>query len=151
MNVEDGAWVTYVGPSTASGPSFGDEGQALAVTAAYAHVQWRTGSKLGQIDMVATEDYAPGSGVVPERHPDELNALDFVEPGLDALGRLEAIGALAPLSAVAEEAVQLVHARVRQSPGIAQVLAGMDPEDGDAVVEKASSYLLHQAMGDAGD
>lgn len=152
MTAPDGAWVTYVGPSTPDGPSFGDAGQALAVTAAYAHVQWRTGAKLGQVDMVLTEDYAPGSGVVPERAPEDLDALGFREPGIDLSGSpvdaLEALGALAPLSATAEEAVRLVHTSVRRSPGVAQVLAGMDPEDGDAMVQQASDYLLRQAMGD---
>lgn len=157
MTTEDGAWVTFVGPSTAGGPSFGDEGRALAAGPGYAHVQWRTGGRIGQVDMVLAEDYAPGSGLVPERTEADLDALGFREPGMDLsldgdpVGALESLGALAPLSAAAEEAVQLVHGAVRRSPGMVRLLAGLDPEAGDFAVEQTSRYLLREALGGEAD
>jgi hypothetical protein len=154
--IYDGAKVSYVGMTGPDNPEIGDAGTVLSATAAYAHVQWRTGRRLGQVDLVHSADLVAGEPVVdpmendlsmsaPERRVAVRELLDCGPSAV--LAALSEAGVLASLAAAAEQASEDLTARLHGDPILGQALAGADPEDRQQVLAILGPYLLRQACG----
>jgi hypothetical protein len=151
----DGASVSYIGMTGHDQPAVGDVGQVLSATASYSHVQWHTGDRVGQVDLVDNADLADdqpdGTDLLGDSlaaPPQQFAAHELLDIGPAAvLGALSDVGALAPLAAVAEEASVRLAGRLASDPTLRRLLAGADPEDRQQVLDIIAPYLLRQAHG----
>jgi hypothetical protein len=150
----DGARVSYIGMTGQEQPAVGDRGKVLSSTASYSHVQWHTGARAGQIDMVDNADLVD---VEPQGDPldDALDAPpsrfavhELLDMGPAAvLSALSEAGALAPLASAAEEASERLASRLGSDPTLGRFLAGTDSEARQRVLDIVTPYLLRQASG----
>jgi hypothetical protein len=134
----------------------GTRGRVLRCTASYAHVQWAEGVKAGQVDLVPTEDLdrlSTSSNAVTASLDDslEVGSLISVASAQEAyeetgggglISHLASGGYLASYSSVAEEALQLLTARLQQDAVLRQLTSSMDPEEADEVYRLAARTLL---------
>lgn len=156
--VNEGSRAIYVGPPSPDGLSTGDAGVVLALAShTAAHLQ--VGSR---IFLVETEDLTPQSHMASR---DPLD--DSLEVGLstfavrqvyDAEGSTGVINAMAQLGhltdfgEIAEEALAMVAARIRQDPSFRAVLASLDEDEGEGVLRLAAACLVRDAFQvDAGE
>jgi hypothetical protein len=168
MSLHESQRVSYVGFPKTSGLGVGDEGVVLSVSGDAAHVRWASGARVGQIDLVDGIDLAPRSAA-KQAEASLVHAFDdslgygppvvhtavretFDETGPEGLfTALVNEGHLGALSSVAEEALGVVAARVREDEAMRQVLAGLEPEEGEALVALTASVVLRDAFGAPGD
>lgn len=160
MTLRDAQRVSYVGPER-SGLALGDSGVVLSASGDAAHVQWATGARADQVDFVSADDLVPvgktPSHTTASAFEDSLTYGTMVtvavretydesgEVGL--LNALSAEGHLAGLSSVAEEALTLVASRLREDDALRQVLAQLDAEEGEALINLTAAVLLRDAFG----
>lgn len=162
----NGDQVQYTGPAT-GGLVPGVRGRTLSCTASYAHVQWIEGARAGQVDPISNDDLEPVRALANAiGYPNAVTAsLDdslevgalfslasaqeaYEETGSEGLvSHLASGGFLASYSSVAEEALQLITARLQQDQALLQLTASMDPEEADEVYRLAARTLLS----DSGD
>lgn len=157
--MHNGGKVVYVGGD--EDPGYGAHGHVLSCTAAYAHVQWLEGPHQGRVGLYMAEDLdeAPASrSIVTASLDDSLEVGSLVslasaqeayeETGGEGLvSHLASAGHLAAYSQVAEEALQLITARLQQDPVLHQLTSSMDPEEADEVFRTAA----HMLLSDSGD
>lgn len=153
----DGQVITYTGEPR-QGVRSGDQGKALVISPTYVHVMFHTGAAAGQVVMCDRND-------LESARRDEVTASldDSLEFGFEAtaaqdldegdgvlgvVASLDERGYLAPLSDAADEAIALVASRVRQDHGIRQVLAGLDADSGELVIQHAAMSVLRDALQD---
>lgn len=156
--LHDGCRVAYTGlPRGPLVPD--DEGTVLVSSGTAAHVQWRTGSLVGQVSLEEVQDLA----VLGSRmHPVEAALDDSLEvAGLGTFtarqivdeGGSEALlnamvdsGHLSAFASIAEEALTLVSGRIRSAAGFRAVIAHLDPGEADEMVRLASAALIRDAF-----
>lgn len=156
--IHDGTRVYYTGPQ--DGPlAHGDQGSVLAVSGHAAHVQWRTGSLAGQVDLYDTDDLQPlgtRQGTLEDTLDDSLDIaglgtftarqiIDDTGPtGL--LNAMADAGHLAAFQDIAEEALALVAERIRTSASFTALAAHLDEDEADHMVRLASATLIRDAF-----
>lgn len=158
--MHNGGKVVYVGDAD-DGPGYGVHGHVLSCTAAYGHVQWLEGPQQGQVGLYMVDDLEdapmPRSAVTASLDDSlEVGSLVSLASAQEAyeetgghglVSHLASAGHLAAYSSVAEEALQLITARLQQDPVLHQLTSSMDPEEADEVFRTAAHLLLS----DSGD
>lgn len=153
--MREGAKVAYTGTET-GGMAVGDRGKVVVVDGTVCHVLWTSGSKEHQI----TPHYE--SSLVSISATSDFGLDDSLEVGglmtfsarnsFDAGGSVQVVdemaemGHLASFSEIAEEAIALVAARVRQDPSFRAVTAELDEDEADEVFRLASACLIRDAF-----
>lgn len=150
----EGQRVAFVGDPQ-DGLQVGDCGKVLSSAEEGSHVLWSSGSRTGEVFLVENLDLVT-SGATPRTY-DDLDsgslvtiAVRDVYEGMGHVGLLNALndeGHLATFAPIAEEAMQMVAARIRQDPSIGEVLASLDSDEGQEFVTLAVSVLLRDAFG----
>lgn len=152
MSVFDGARVAYAGEE-GDGLSVDDRGRVLVAGMTGSHVLWQSGGLSGQITLTANHELTVLHGARPCDSLDSGGLVAFAvrevyDQGGDAglLNALNDEGHLATLGSLAEEALGLVAARLREDPSFKEVLAQLDPDDGAEFVAFAASVVLRDAF-----
>src|SRR5690606_9284029 len=156
MTFREGQRVAYVGDGDHDLLP-GDRGKVASAERDASHVLWTTGAQAGNIIFHSNFDLiSEGKG----SRPTTVDSLDgplvsvavrdtferFGSTGL--LNALNDEGHLSAFSGIAEEALEMVATKVRQEPAFREVLAQLEPEEGDEVVILASLALLRDAFGE---
>lgn len=153
MSFREGQRVAYVGDG-GNDLKPGDRGKVLSAEAGAAHVLWMSGEQTGSIifhdnyDLVAqssdssydTDFY--GSPLV-------TTAVRKVYDKGGSVGLLNALneeGHLAVFTPIAEEAMSIVAARIKEEPAFIEVFNHLDSEEADGFVNLASWVLLRDAF-----
>lgn len=156
----EGSQVTHIG----TGELFGHTGKLLARAGHGGHVKWASGPQLGCVTMVDIDDLVPArvaTRSATER--DELeDSLDVGGLSFSAVQHMQAIegtvgvlhfaansGYLTNFADIAEDVFLHTAGQLRQDPAFREVLAQLDENDGDALVQLATRSLLRDAFGDA--
>jgi uncharacterized protein YoaH (UPF0181 family) len=152
----EGQGVIYVGLA-AEGLQPGDKGRCLLRDNRAAHVLWSTGGLAGQESLVYADDLSAEA---------QQRAASLVEDSLEfaslqtfsvrdvyetqgeagVINAMAQLGHLAAFSDIAEEAIALVAARIRQDPSFREVTATLDEEEGESVIRLASACLIRDAF-----
>lgn len=154
----EGQRVAYCGDGD-HGLQVGDRGKVLSAAGNHSHVMWTTGARSGEVTLT------DNLGLVTSTHAaqtyDDLDAGSLVtiavrdvydnEGGVGLLNALNEEGHLATFAPIAEDAVSMVAGRIRQDPSIQEVLAHLDPDEGDEFVVFAASILLRDSFGGGED
>jgi hypothetical protein len=160
-SIPEGAKVSYTGGHNRDAIDIGDEGKVLSNGHGVCHVIMRTGSRVGEVFMVSTEDLTV---LASPRHAIDDSLLDgsMDEPSLvhtavrsvyDRHGEKGLITALAnrgelpDFFEVAEEAVQHVIATVRRDPFMIRVLAELDDEEGENFIQSLAVSAIDEVIG----
>lgn len=153
----EGQRVSYVGDGD-HGLQPGDRGKVLSAEADSAHVLWTTGRQAGNLlfhdnyDLVAEGAGRDSTHTIDSFHePLVSTAVRSTFDRYGSAGLLNALneeGHLAVFAPIAEEAIQMVAARIREEPAFQEVLAHLDPQEGDEVVSVAAFVLLRDAFGE---
>lgn len=151
--ISEGTSVRYCGDSIGKEADLDldDRGKVVSATPTHSHVVWRTGALAGQITLTANLD------LVVMRQPTD-DSMDGPLVSISAKAVYERGGATALLNAmvdgghttdfsvIAQEALALVQARIRQDPSFRSVLATIDAESGADLISLASVSLLRDAF-----
>lgn len=156
MMLRDGMKVAYVG-HPADGLDIGDEGVVMQAGSTGSHVKWRTGGRRDQIELVANDELVAHNDAAESLVSDSLEGglgLDvqsaYERKGVvGVLNKLAEEGHCAAFETYAEEAMRLMATRIRQDPSFVEVLASLEPEDGEALVDHAMRTLVRDAFGDS--
>lgn len=148
----EGAKVSFVG-SEYDGDrlTVGDTGKVLSNGGSASHVLWSTGEREGEITLTANGDLLSEGGQTV--HHEALVSMAvrdvFDRRGHEGLLRVLANeGYLAAISPVAEEALGLVTARIREDAAVQEVLASLDEDEGEGFVSFAALAMLRDAFGE---
>lgn len=158
--MREGSKVSYTGMD-ADGVSLGDQGAVLAASGPRAEVMWYTGSRTNQVTIVDEFDLVVTGSRVSDGLEDSLEVGGLVtfsarhaydEGGEVAiLNQMADAGHLAAFADIAEEALSMVAARLRQDASFRAVTAQLDEEEAEGVLRLASSCLIRDAFGDGAD
>jgi hypothetical protein len=163
MTLPEGARVSYVGYGTRDGLALEDSGKVLLSSATASHVLMATGQRSGDICLVANDDLVVtrAASTSASELDDSLSEGSLVTTAardtfdrygsVGLINALNAEGVLSCFDGIAEEALGLVAARIRHDPAIRCVLAELDDEDAEEVVQHATATLLRDAFGYEGD
>lgn len=171
--LREGRLATFVG----EGPDFGTQAEVISLEHQAAWVRFVTGARTGEIDLIEDADLVPAeprsryaSASVPVAVPQTVVAArDDLDDSLDVglpirvgvaqvqatqgtLGLLTMLatrGDLHRLSTAVDEAFVVVANRIRQDPHLRQILAELDDDDAEKLVQMASLTLLHSAFGES--
>ena len=140
----------------------GSLGRVIAVSGTAAHVQWTSGPKTGQIDLVEQNDLVPDRPTVTAQASSFDMALDMVSPtdtiqvratydeqGEEGLvNALSETGHLAMFSEYVEDAISTLSSRLRQDPSLMTVLSELDSDEADGLVGRVAALLLTDRLGE---
>lgn len=156
--ISDGSRIEYIGLKTEH-LNPGDQGSVLAVSGRAAHVQWRTGSRAGEVTLEDSDDLHPlGSRqmAVEAALDDSLEVAGigtvtarqiYDEGGSRALlNAMADSGRLASFQDIAEEALALVASRIRSSESFAALSSHLEEDERDDLVRTASAALIRDAF-----
>lgn len=151
--VGDGDAVSYAGADDPrrTGPVRGDRGVVLSATLDDAHVMWRTGSRLGRVDLVAVDELRAHAGPDPLVDSLEFGPRVAVRDVFDQGGEgglvaaLAEAGVLSGVTQIAEDVTAMAAARVRAD--LASVLSQLDPDDAESVVGTVTAACMREALG----
>lgn len=161
IHVPEGARVAYAGPANRDNIGIGDEGRVLVTTPHTCHVIMRTGSRQGQVFQIPPEDLtvlaAPRHAVDDSLSDGTLDEpISFVTTAVrkayDRGGEKGLITALAnrgelpDFEPVAEEAVQQLVASVRNHPVVIRVVAELDEEEGESLIQTLAVSAINEAL-----
>jgi hypothetical protein len=161
ISILEGAKVSYTGGHHRDAIDIGDEGKVLRSTNGVCHVIMRTGSKVGEVVMVSSEDLTV---LASPRHAIDDSLLDgsLDEPTLVTTavrsvyerqgekGLITALanrGELPDFFEVAEQAVQQVIATVRRDPIMIRVVAELDDEEGENFIQSLALSAIDEVIG----
>lgn len=153
----DGDAISYIG----EGELFGAQGQLLLTAGRGGHVKWATGPRVGQVDLVDRDDLVSSgrarTAVVRDELDDSLEVGSITTTGIrhvqdeegtvGVLNFMASSGHLSGFAGIAEEALGVVAHLVRQDPGMREVVAQLDDDEGEALVQLAATALLRDAFG----
>jgi hypothetical protein len=156
--VREGDRVTYTGPQTDYTELQPGAAGKILVHASSTHVHLQGSS--GAVYLVSLDDLAPmGRTAAADPLEDSLEvggistfAVREVYETDGETGVINAMATLGHLSAfgeIAEEALMLVTARIRQDPSFREVLAHLDDEEGESVLRMAAACLVRDAFHEA--
>lgn len=148
----EGSHVSFVG-SEYDGDrlTVGDEGKVLSNGGSASHVLWATGDREGQITLTANNDLLAAEGQSVHHEALVSMAVRDVYDRRGNSGLLRVLaneGHLAAISPVAEEALELVTARIRDDAAVQEVLASLDDDEADGFVSFAALALMRDAFGE---
>lgn len=161
MAIHDGRKVSFVGDPSPDGLAIGDTGKVIAGQGEISHVMWDSGRRTGSVTVEADEDLVVQASprTTAATLDDSLDDGSLVtvsvretyDDGGDValLNALASAGHLSTMQSYAEEAQALIASRIRTDPSFREVLAQLDPEEGDSLVGLASAVLLRDAFSDA--
>lgn len=155
--IVEGSKVIYAG-DTDPFQDVGVSGKVIALSGQAAHVQWLTGPKAGQIELVGQHELLPDRNQ-HQAEAQPLNSFDntldmpatetisvratYEDLGEDGLvNALSEVGHLAMLTEYADEAVGHLVSRVRQDPALGEVLAQLEPDEADGLARRVAAVLL---------
>ena len=155
--MREGSKVAYTGPEE-HGLQVGDRGKVLAVDGQVCHVLWSTGARQNQADALYE-----GSLVVMSAAGSDMGLDDSLEVGglvsfsarnsydsggsAQVLSEMAEMGHLASFGEIAEEALALVAARIRQDPSFRMIAHDLEEEEAERVYRLASACLIRDAFG----
>lgn len=159
--MREGVRVSYIGPAV-EGAVLGDQGQVISDSHEASHVLWTSGALQGQVTL--TDDF----DLVPVRHQTQATVQDGLDDSLEVgvvsvtaarqifdeagevglLNEMAAQGHLNTFAAIAQEASDLIQARVRNDPSFRAVTAQLEDEEADSLVRLASFVLVRDAFGE---
>ncbi len=158
--IREGAKVAYTGPEI-DGHTVGDKGRVVLADGNVFHVLWSTGSKEHQATPHYEGSLVPFTADSGDGLDDSLDVGGLstfsARKSFDAGGEAQVVaemtneGHLASFGDIAEEALSLVAARVRQDPSFRVVAAELDEEEAEDVVRYASACLIRDAFGGEDD
>ena len=156
----EGSKVAYAG-DTDPFNQVGASGKVIALSAsgASAHVKWLSGPKKGQIDLVEAHELVPERNGQPTRPASSgmgsFDAtLDMPEAGIqvratyDEVGEeglvnvLSEAGHLSTVDGQVEQALGFLTSSIRQDPALGDVLAQLEADEADSLVERLATVLL---------
>lgn len=154
--IVEGSRVSYIGEPIL-GVVVGDNGKVVDSLPTHSHVLWACGERKGMIDLVSNEALVVSSSrathnTVAAEMADSLAfgtmAVEGVRAVYDEHGVTGVVGALAEsghmtmLTELADEAVLGMVTAIRSNPQVVEVLATLEPEDQDLVIERMAATLL---------
>ena len=156
----EGAVVSWVGSAHPGGVAVGDTGVVVSSSGACGHVQWSTGARVGQMDLIEEWDVVPvptttrvhtvSSSLSDSLGVDTVHTAareTFEDGGAAALlSVMHREGSLSCFAEIAEEALGFVATRLRNDAAFVHVLSALDESDAAAMVTLASSVLLRDAF-----
>jgi hypothetical protein len=148
----DGQKVAYVGDGDGR-HDVGDVGRVIGAGNTASWVKWVTGVSAGHMAEVGHHEIvAVTNGVDPDALDGPLVTFAVREEHAyrgphGVIDRLNDEGHLGSFQTIAEEALAHIAARIRTDPSIVEVLAQLDPEDGEELVSTATVALLRDAFG----
>lgn len=152
--IAEGARVQYVGDGD-GGLSIGDRGKVLSNAGSGSHVMWQSGQRRGDITLVANMDLVATNGA-QITYDDSLETGQIVTFAVrdvyDHRGDVGLVNALndeghfATLGSIAEEALALVTARLREDASMREVLAQLDEDEGAEFISFTATVLLRDAF-----
>lgn len=158
--MRDGERVSYIG-SGAEGVAMGDRGEVISAGDSASHVLWHTGARTGGITMVDHLDVSTATKRVAASIDDGLD--DSLEIGtlsvtgarevFDTQGEAGILNAMAEqghlnsFGAIAQEAHDLIQARIRSDPSFRSLAAQLDDDEAESVIRLASAVLMRDAFG----
>jgi hypothetical protein len=156
--MNEGQGVVFDGPES-EGIVRGDQGTLLARDGAHAaHVLWATGSRAGDTTLVWEADLAAVGRRTASLIEDSLEfggltsfavrEVYDTEGETGVLNAMAQIGHLQTFASIAEEALAMITARIRQDPSFREVCAQLDEEEGESLVRLASACLIRDAFGE---
>lgn len=159
--MREGVKVAYMGAET-DGLAVGDQGRVIMVDGPVCHVLWSTGTKAHQASAHYESSLAVFSAVGVDASLDDsldvgglvtFSARNSFDTGgsMQVVAEMADAGHLASFADIAEEALSLVAARVRQDPSFRMVAADLDEEEAEQVVRYASACLIRDAFGSEDD
>lgn len=161
MMAQEGQKVSYIGPAC-DGHTLvmGDQGTVVQADQRSAHVLVSTGSAAGAIVLLDQYDIAPlgkQASVSDDGLDDSLDVGTIAATGVlgaydeegevGVLNALAAEGRLDGFEEIAQDALGLIQARLRQDPAIRACAAQLGDEAGERLISLASSVLLRDAFG----
>jgi hypothetical protein len=151
--IAEGSKVSYVGDGDAD-LRIGDRGKVIASDGGASHVRWLTGGREGDITLMDNLEIVANDQ--PDFDEDGLDSGHLVSFGVRAvfdrhgrrglLNAMENEGHLTMLQPFVEETIQHITSRIRRDPSMVEVLASLDPEDGDEFVLHVATFLLREAL-----
>lgn len=151
----EGQEVTWTGPEV-EGHLPGDRGQLLSFAGRNcAHIMWSTGVFAGDTEIVDIVDLQAGRVAVRGLVDDSLDVplTSFaVRETFDAEGEagvlnaMAAMGHLGHLAGIANEALGMVETRIRHDPSFREVLAVLEDNEADALVNLTAVCLIRDAF-----
>lgn len=154
--IREGAKVAYTGPQE-GGLVVGDRGKVVVTDGNVCHVLWSTGSKEHQITALYESSLVAVSGGNTHGLDDSLEVgglvtfsarTTFDNGGSAAVvAEMAEMGHLASFGDIAEEALALVAARVRQDPSVRVATSVLEDEEAESVIRHASACLIRDAFG----
>lgn len=150
----EGGKVAYVGDG-GDDLAIGDEGKVLSAGTTGSHVMWSTGARQGQVTLTHNADLVmQGRATAGYEHGFDAGLVSVAVRDVYATGGAKRLlaalnqeGHLAAMTALAEEALQGLCARIRTDPSMREVLAVLEPDEGAEVVSLAATALLREAAG----
>lgn len=161
----EGEKVAYAG-DTDPFNRVGASGKVIAISGSAAHVQWTAGPKMGQIDLVEQHELVPDRGAPvtasagletfdaalgiasEEEHAPRLSVQaiydEVGEEGL--LNVLSEAGHLSMVAEYAEEVLDHLVARVRQTPALEAVLSQLEGDEQESLLERIAVIALNDRL-----
>lgn len=163
--ITEGRRVKYAGDDPFQ--DVGSFGRVVALSGMAAHIMWENGPKSGSLELTDLNDLIEveagqlaASGTPLSTSAQYDLSLDMMNPGIEVratleeggveglLNTLSESGHLAVLAVYADEAIGMLAARIRQDPGLIDVLSQLSPEEETSLVAKVASSMLAESMGD---
>lgn len=151
----EGQEVTWTGPSI-EGHLPGDRGQLLSFAGRnVAHILWATGAFTGDVEIVDIVDLQAGRVAVRGLVDDTLDVpltsfavrdVFDTEGEAGVLNQMAAMGHLGALTGYANEALDMVEAKIRHDPSFREVLAHLDDHEAEALVNLTAACLIRDAF-----
>lgn len=155
--IREGQRVRYAG-DTDPFNEVGSEGKVLAISGTAGHVQWTTGPRVGQIDLVEEHELVPlrpGQVEASTPSPQQVHAGLMIRAVYDEVGEeglvnaLSETGHLAMADNAVEEALDHLVASIRQNPVLGEVLGQLEADEADSLAERMASVLLSDRLKEA--
>lgn len=155
--MREGAKVAYTG-AEGDGLVVGDRGKVVSADGTVCHVLWSTGAKVHQITPHYEASLVTMSGFTDDHGLEDsldvgglvtFSARNSFDAGgsIQVVSELADLGHLAAFSEIAEEAISLISARVRQDPSFRVATADLDEDEAEQVFRLASACLIRDAFG----
>lgn len=155
--IRESAKVTFTG-ADGEGPTLGDQGRVLSADGGVCHVLWSTGAVAHQVTAHYESSLAlAGRQVTDHGLEDSLevgglvtfSARNIFDTGGSpaVVNQMAEMGHLGSFRDIAEEAIALVAARVRQDPSVRAVTSALEDDEAEDVVRLASACLIRDSFG----
>jgi hypothetical protein len=152
----EGTKVAMVYADVRTHTEVGDTGKVVASGHEASHIHITSGFQAGQIVLVRNEDFVPTNAREASLLDDSISEAGFVHTAVRAvfdrygsvglINDLSAEGSLSTFDAIAEQTLAFMASKVRQDPGVIQVMAELDADEQDEFVQTAVATILRDAF-----